>query len=128
MRLVEGFVEVKALGPVPVKGLAEPVEVFELVGADRGPPTLAGRGGAWAHPVRRAADEVDVLHQALARAGAGHGQVVAMVGEPGVGKSRLVYEFIHSHRTAGVVRAGERLGLLRQGHAVSAGHRPAEAL
>ena len=33
LRLVEGLVQVKALGPVPVKGLVEPVEVFELVGA-----------------------------------------------------------------------------------------------
>src|SRR5207245_8729222 len=35
LRLVEGLVQVSALGPVPVKGLVEPVEVFELVGASR---------------------------------------------------------------------------------------------
>ena len=52
--------------------------------------------------------------------------MVAVVGEPGVGKSRLVYEFTHSHRTQGWLDPGERLGLLRQGHAVSAGHRPAQ--
>ena len=45
--------------------------------------------------------ELDVLHQALERASAGHGQVVAVVGEAGVGKSRLVYECVHSHRTRG---------------------------
>ena len=45
--------------------------------------------------------EVDQLRQALEQAGSGHGQVVAVVGEPGVGKSRLFYEFIHSHRTEG---------------------------
>src|SRR5439155_17568058 len=39
--------------------------------------------------------------QALAQTQAGHGQVVALVGEAGVGKSRLVYEFVHSHRTQG---------------------------
>ena len=33
LRLVEGLVQVTALGPVPIKGLVEPVEVFELVGA-----------------------------------------------------------------------------------------------
>ena len=43
--------------------------------------------------------EIEALHQALARARAGHGQVVACVGEAGVGKSRLVYEVVHSHRT-----------------------------
>src|SRR6184192_2729150 len=42
--------------------------------------------------------ELDQLRGALERAGAGHGQVVAVVGEPGVGKSRLFYEFTHSHR------------------------------
>jgi tetratricopeptide (TPR) repeat protein len=45
--------------------------------------------------------ELEALYQALARAQTGHGQVVALVGEAGVGKSRLVYEFVHSHRTQG---------------------------
>ena len=45
--------------------------------------------------------ELAALQQALEQAGAGHGQVVAMVGEAGVGKSRLVYECVHSHRTQG---------------------------
>ena len=47
------------------------------------------------------AREVEVLHQALEHAGAGHGQVVAVIGEPGVGKTRLLYEFTRSHRTHG---------------------------
>jgi predicted ATPase len=45
--------------------------------------------------------EIERLRHALARAGAGHGQVVAVVGEAGVGKSRLSYEFVHSHHTQG---------------------------
>ncbi len=45
--------------------------------------------------------ELEQLRQALGHAGAGHGQVVAIVGEPGVGKSRLVWEVTHSHRTHG---------------------------
>jgi predicted ATPase len=45
--------------------------------------------------------EVDSLHQAMARASAGHGQIVAVSGEPGVGKSRLFWEFTHSHRAHG---------------------------
>jgi class 3 adenylate cyclase len=96
-RLAEGFVEVKALGPVPVKGLAEPVAVFELVGATavRGRLHATAARGLTRFVGRQM--EVDVLHQARARAGAGHGQIVAMVGEPGVGKSRLVYEFVHTH-------------------------------
>jgi hypothetical protein len=99
MRLVEGLVRVNALGPIPVKGLAEPVEVFELTGvsgirrrlqaaAARGLTRFVGRE-----------TELNALQQALAQAEVGHGQVAAIVGEAGVGKSRLVYEFLHSHHT-----------------------------
>src|SRR4029450_6077419 len=42
-----------------------------------------------------------VLRQTLTQAEAGHGQMVAMVGEAGVGKSRLIYEFVHAHPTPG---------------------------
>ena len=70
--------------------------------------------------------ELAALQQALERPAAGHGQVVAVVGEAGVGKSRLLYEFIRLPRTQGWA-PGERLGVLRQGHAVSPGHRPAQA-
>src|SRR5207237_5745156 len=45
--------------------------------------------------------ELETLRQTLDRAGGGHGQVVALVGEPGVGKSRLTWEFTHSHRAQG---------------------------
>jgi class 3 adenylate cyclase len=101
LRLVEGLVQVKALGPVPVKGLDMPVEVFELAGAS----ALRGRfqtrvAGGLTRFVGRDL-ELAALHRTLERAEAGHGQVVAVVGEPGVGKSRLVYEFIHTHQTRG---------------------------
>src|SRR5437870_645648 len=101
LRLVEGLVQVNALGPFPVKGLAEPVEVFELVGASalrRRLQAAVARG--LTRFVGREA-ELAALRQALDQAGAGHGQVVAGVGEAGVGKSRLVYECIHTHHTQG---------------------------
>ncbi|MGH7730339.1 MAG: ATP-binding protein, partial [Candidatus Eiseniibacteriota bacterium] len=101
LELVEGYVEVTPLGPRPVKGLAGPVDVYELVGAGavrsrlqaataRGLTRFVGRDR-----------ERDQLRQALERARAGRGQVVAVVGDPGVGKSRLVYEVTHSPRTDG---------------------------
>src|SRR5262249_31663677 len=90
LRLVEGLVQVTVLGQFPVKGLAEPVEVCELVGASvirrrlqasatRGLTRFVGRK-----------QELLALQQALELAGAGHGQIVALVGEAGMGKSRLV--------------------------------------
>ncbi len=97
--LVEGLVRVNALGPVPVKGLEEPVEVFELVGAS---PLRRRLQAAAAQGLTRFVGrqhELDALYQALAQAG--HGQVVALVGEAGVGKSRLAYEFVHAHPTQG---------------------------
>jgi class 3 adenylate cyclase/tetratricopeptide (TPR) repeat protein len=101
LRLVEGLVQVNALGPIPVKGLTEPVEVFELVGASavrRRLQAAVARG--LTRFVGREA-EIATLVQALGRAGMGHGQVVATLGEAGVGKSRLLYEFVHSHRSQG---------------------------
>src|SRR2546430_3496709 len=101
LRLVEGMVQVHPLGPVPVKGVDEAVEVFELVGASaiRRRLQAAVARGLTRFVGRQA--ELAALHQALEWAGAGHGQVVALLGEAGVGKSRLVYEVVHSHRTQG---------------------------
>jgi class 3 adenylate cyclase/tetratricopeptide (TPR) repeat protein len=101
LRLAEGFLQVQALGPVPVKGLAAPVEVYELVGATAIRRRLqAGAARGLTRFVGRET-ELAALQYTLARAGAGHGQVVAVLGEAGVGKSRLVYEFVHSHCTQG---------------------------
>src|SRR5260370_1154061 len=81
--------------------MPEPVEIFELVGTEQ---VHARVGGGAARGLTRFVgreSEVDSLHQAMARASAGHGQIVAVSGEPGVGKSRLFWEFTHSHRAHG---------------------------
>jgi class 3 adenylate cyclase/tetratricopeptide (TPR) repeat protein len=101
LRLVEGLVQVNPLGPIPVKGLTEPVEVFELVGATALRQRFQARAAQGLTRFVGRQRELDALHQALEQAGAGHGQVVALVGDAGVGKSRLVYEFAHSHHTQG---------------------------
>jgi class 3 adenylate cyclase/tetratricopeptide (TPR) repeat protein len=101
LRLAEGFIAVKPLGPVPIKGLEASIEVYELTGAGlvrarlhaaaaRGLTRFVGREG-----------ELEQLRQAFGHTSAGHGQVVAIVGEPGVGKSRLVWEVTHSHHVHG---------------------------
>jgi class 3 adenylate cyclase/tetratricopeptide (TPR) repeat protein len=101
LALAEGYVEVKSLGPVPVKGLAAAVEVYEVTGAGQVRTRLqaATRRGL-THFVGRDA-QLEQLRRAQEAAGEGHGQVAAVVGEAGVGKSRLVYEFAQSHRLQG---------------------------
>src|SRR6516162_10076607 len=94
--LVEGYVEVKSLGLVPVKGLAEPVEIYEVTGAGVARTRLqAGAQRGLTRFVGRDAELVQ-LRRLGDQASARHGQVVAIVGDPGVGKSRLVWEFAHS--------------------------------
>src|SRR5262249_37664273 len=97
LRLVEGLVQVHALGPLPVNGLADPIEVYERVGASalRGRFQVRVAGGLTRFVGRET--ERAALVQALERAGAGQGLVVAVVGEAGVGKSRLIYECVHAH-------------------------------
>jgi class 3 adenylate cyclase/tetratricopeptide (TPR) repeat protein len=99
LRLAEGYVQAKALGPVPVRGLAEPVEVFELVGATTARTRLQVAAGRGLTRLAGRQAELGLLRQALDHAREGHGQVVALVGEAGVGKSRLAWEITRSHRS-----------------------------
>src|SRR6266436_805884 len=96
LALAEGFIQVTALGPTPVKGLAGPVEVYELTGA--GPARSRLRASATRGLTRFVGRTTEMarLVGAIGRARAGHGQLVAVLGEAGVGKSRLCYEFTHS--------------------------------
>jgi class 3 adenylate cyclase/tetratricopeptide (TPR) repeat protein len=101
LRLAEGYVQVKAVGPVPLKGLTEPVEVYEVAGAGPVRTRIQASAARGLTPFVGRRAELEQLYQALRRAGAGRGQIIAGVGEPGVGKSRLFHEFTHSHRTQG---------------------------
>src|SRR5499427_6242143 len=101
LALVEGLVAVSSLGPVPIKGLADPLEVFEVtgVGVARSRLHAAARRGLTRFVGRDS--ELEQLWRVQEQTGKGRGQVAALVGEAGVGKSRLVYEFTHSHRLQG---------------------------
>src|SRR5713101_7275152 len=92
-RLCEGYFILKPLGATKVKGVREPVNVFEVTGL--GPlrtrlQRAVGRG--LTRFVGREA-ELAQMRRALELARAGHGQIVAAMGDPGVGKSRLFFEF-----------------------------------
>ena len=101
LRLVEGYVAVTPLGPVNVKGLSMPVDVYEVTGA--GPVRTRLQASAARGLTRFVGrdEELAALRRALEQTRGGHGQVVAVVGEPGVGKSRLFHEFLRGHRTQG---------------------------
>ena len=101
LRLVEGFVEVTPLGPVPVKGVQEPIDVFEVTGAGAARTRLQAAVLRGLSPFRGRDRELEQLGLAQQHAGEGRGQLVALVGEAGVGKSRLIYEFVHSPRLQG---------------------------
>jgi class 3 adenylate cyclase/tetratricopeptide (TPR) repeat protein len=112
-RVVEGFFQLRDLGPTQVPGIERPVDVHELEGTGplrtrfevsrkRGLSRFVGRAG-----------EMAVLEAALEHTIAGQGQAVGVVGEAGVGKSRLCYEFTEHCRARGIV--------VREVHGVSHG-------
>ncbi len=92
-KLIEGYFECKALGAVQVKGLDEPVSIYEVLGIGplRTRLQVATRRGLVRFVGRQS--ELEQLKKTLEQAKAGHGQIVGVMGEPGVGKSRLFYEF-----------------------------------
>jgi len=101
LKLAEGYVQFRPLGAVPVKGLETLTQVYELTGTVPARSRLqAGAARGLTRFIGRER-ELEQLVQALGRAAAGHGQAVAVVGEAGVGKSRLVWELARSHRTHG---------------------------
>lgn len=100
-RLAREFVEVRNRGRIKVKGLKEPVEAYVLVGAT---PTRTRFQAAVTRGLTRfigRQQEFALIRRCMERAGKGHGQVLAVIGQAGVGKSRLYYEFIHSPLTEG---------------------------
>jgi len=101
IRLAEGYITTRSLGPQPIKGLAAPEEVYELIGAGPAHTRLqAATIRGLTQFIGREA-ELDQLRRAQQLVGTGLGQLVAIIGEAGVGKSRLLYEFTHSHRLLG---------------------------
>ena len=103
--LVRGRVETRIVGPQPFRGFAVPVVVHLLQAADASLSRLdvAGRRGLSPFVNRRA--ELDVLEAAYGRAAAGSGCAVALVGDPGVGKSRLIREFVAARGGVRVLEA-----------------------
>jgi class 3 adenylate cyclase/tetratricopeptide (TPR) repeat protein len=99
--LTRDAIAANPLGPRSVKGLANPIDIYEVTGAST---TGSRRQAAATRDLTRFVgrhDEMATLHRTLERAATGCGQVVAIAAEPGVGKSRLIREFLHSEPAQG---------------------------
>ena len=92
-KLVEGYFGLKALGAAEIKGVENPLPVYEVTGVGplRTRLQVAARRGLTQFVGRH--QELQQMQRALEQARAGHGQVIGIMGEPGMGKSRLVHEF-----------------------------------
>jgi predicted ATPase/class 3 adenylate cyclase len=107
LRQVEGFVQVKSLGTVQAKGISRPVEAHELLGATSARTRVQAGAVRGLTPLVGRRTEIEVFNKLLEEAGSGNGQLLAMVGEPGMGKSRLVHEFTrHQLRPGWLVLEG----------------------
>jgi class 3 adenylate cyclase/tetratricopeptide (TPR) repeat protein len=101
LSLVEGYVQVVSEGLVPIKGLGQPMEAFRLLGTAQARTRIqAGATRGLTRFVGRQR-ELDAIGLALETAAGGQGQVLALVGDAGVGKSRLVWETVRSERVEG---------------------------
>ena len=101
-RLAEGYLELKDLGEFDVKGASRPIKVFELIGAGSARSRLdLSRERGLSRFVGRA-EEMEALEEALERAQEGRGAVIAVVADPGIGKSRLCHEFAERCRARGI--------------------------
>jgi class 3 adenylate cyclase/tetratricopeptide (TPR) repeat protein len=96
MRVAKGFIDALPLGPVSVKGVRQPIDLFQIVGHTSARSRWEVTAARGLSPFVGRQSEVAGLQQALQLAAAGHGQLVAVQGEAGTGKSRLVHEFLQS--------------------------------
>src|SRR5262252_580830 len=93
LRDVEGFVEVKPLGTVQAKGVTRGVEAYELTGTTAARTRVQARAARGLTPLVGRQSEVELFNKLVEQTAACRGQIFALVGEPGMGKSRLVHEF-----------------------------------
>ena len=119
LRLAEEGVQVKSLGPTPVKGLRHPLEVFELVGAGSPRTRLQACAARMRTRFVGRQAEVEAMRQAHELAGAGHGQLVAVMGEPRGGEDPPLLRVPVRPVDPGVAPARKPGGLLREGDALS---------
>jgi adenylate cyclase len=100
--LVSGYFELRELGPMQAKGVREALPVFELLSSGTARTSLEVAAAKGFSQFVGRDREMAVLDGAFAEAYQGNGQVIGVVAEPGLGKSRLCYEFAERCRARGV--------------------------
>ena len=96
------FLEATPLGERVVRGFAQPIEVFQLVGLKHAPASERFRSGARPAPLSGREDELGALEGELASTMRDEARVVGVVGEAGLGKSWLCFEFAEACRRRGI--------------------------
>jgi len=91
-RLIRKVFECRPLGALPLKGKTEPIQIFEVMGSRSGPAATTDTSALEAPLIGRE-EELKQLVELFARARKGRAQVVSLIGEAGMGKSRLLAEF-----------------------------------
>jgi class 3 adenylate cyclase len=112
-KLTEGYFELKALGAADIKGVEEPLNVYEVLGA--GPLRTRLQVAAACRGLTRFVgrqSELDQMQRALEQAKAGYGEIVGVMGEPGLGKSRLFAAVCCSKRPRSRMEKRPRICLL----------------
>src|SRR5438874_2293092 len=92
-RLVRGFFQVRPTGPLVVKGKSEPVAAYEILGESAAATPMAIAAERGLTPLVGRDEELAQLQACFRRLEGSQAQVVAVVGDAGLGKSRLLYEF-----------------------------------
>ena len=101
MRMATGFVDAQPLGQVAVKGIRQPIDLFQIVGHTSARTRWEVTAARGLTPFVGRESELARLQRALELAAAGSGQLVVVKGQPGTGKSRLVHEFLQSSQLSG---------------------------
>src|SRR5262245_9761284 len=101
MRMATGFVEGRPLGQASVKGIRQPIDLFQMVGHTSARTRWEVTAERGLTPFVNRENELAQLQRTAELATGGSGQLIVVKGQPGTGKSRLIHEFLQSTRLSG---------------------------
>ncbi|WP_363324004.1 adenylate/guanylate cyclase domain-containing protein [uncultured Bradyrhizobium sp.] len=96
------FIEVESLGVQTIRGIATPIDIYKIVGLQHAPASGVFREGRRLSTLTGRADQLSKLMLELENTIRSEGNVIGVVGEAGIGKSRLCFEFAENCRARGI--------------------------